>query len=54
MHYVMGYLFCGMVFGFIMESLLMTTGQKFTMTERLFMIGFWPIGVIAFLRELFK
>ena len=50
----MGYLFCGMVFGFIMESMLMTTGEKFTMTERLFMIGFWPIGVIAFLRELFK
>jgi predicted permease len=54
MNYVMLYLFIGMLFGFIMESLLMTTGQKFTMMERLFMIVFWPLGVFAFLKELFK
>jgi hypothetical protein len=48
------YFFIGMVFAFMMESMLVMAGDKFTWSERLFLIVLWPIGVLSFLIQLFK
>ena len=54
MGFVFIYFFVGMVFTLIMESLLMMTGTQFTMSERIFLIMLWPIGVISLINEILK
>lgn len=48
------YFLIGMIFTFMMESMLMLTGTSFTMGERIFLTVLWPIGVLSLLNELFK
>jgi len=43
-----------MVITFILESVLVNTGESFTMSERITMILLWPIIALVFLYYLLK
>ena len=48
---IITYLIIGVIFNFIFDQLVNISGneeQRFTMVERLIMVGIWPIGVIMF------
>ena len=48
------YLLIGMLLTFMLESVLIQTGETFTMGERLITVLIWPLTLFALIYYIFK